>query len=162
MNIVARISAADGYRAALAAMLVVLTVATEPQESCGQSPAPQSDPAATSEPKQPPADFAAQLDALHEKARKARDKKDFSQVEELRLERLALAKDSSGKSAWIAGAQAIAEADALIAARKLPIFSSRNVVAAAWAGLPSNSTRPCLVPHDAYLAALGGRTRDKN
>ncbi|MEI8229367.1 MAG: hypothetical protein WCH77_14050, partial [Planctomycetota bacterium] len=114
MNIVARISAADGYRLALAAMLVVLTVATGPQEAHGQSPAPQSDPAATSEPKQPPADFAAQLDVLHEKARKARDEKDFSQVEELRLERLALAKDSSDKSPWIAGAQAIAEADTLI------------------------------------------------
>jgi hypothetical protein len=49
-----------------------------------------------------------------------------------------------------------ATADALIAASKLPIFSSRNVVAAAWAGLPDNATRPCLIPHDAYMTALAG------
>ena len=49
-----------------------------------------------------------------------------------------------------------ATADALIAANKLPIFSSRNVVAAAWAVLPDNATRPCVIPHDAYMAALAG------
>jgi hypothetical protein len=49
-----------------------------------------------------------------------------------------------------------AAADALNAAGKLPIFSSRNVVARAWAGLPDSATRPCVVPHDAYLAALEG------
>ena len=49
-----------------------------------------------------------------------------------------------------------ATADALNAANKLPIFSSRNVLSQAWAGLPDNATRPCLVPHDAYFAALAG------
>ena len=49
-----------------------------------------------------------------------------------------------------------ATADALNAANKLPIFSSRNVVSQAWAGLPDNATRPCVAPHDAYLAALDG------
>ena len=49
-----------------------------------------------------------------------------------------------------------AAADALNAADKLPIFSSRNVVSQAWAGLPVNATRPCVIPHDAYLAALEG------
>lgn len=49
-----------------------------------------------------------------------------------------------------------ATADALNAAGKLPIFSSRNLVSQAWAGLPDNATRPCVVPHDAYMSALAG------
>ena len=108
MNIVARISAADGYGVVLPALLAMLLALAGPDQAPGQNDVPKS-PAADAE-----APFEAQLDALHEKARRARDEEDFSQVEELRLERLALAKDSSGKSAWIAGAQAIAEADALI------------------------------------------------
>ena len=108
MNIVARISAADGYRVVLPALLAVLLALAGPGEALGQNDVPKS-PATDVE-----APFEAQLDALHEQARKARDEKDFSRLEDLRLERLALAKDSSGKSAWIAGAQAIAEADALI------------------------------------------------
>ena len=49
-----------------------------------------------------------------------------------------------------------ATADALAAARKWPIFSSQNVLAAAWEGLPADAPRPCVVPHDAYAAALEG------
>jgi hypothetical protein len=49
-----------------------------------------------------------------------------------------------------------ATADALNAAGKLPIFSSRNVASRAWEGLPENATRPCVIPHDAYMAALDG------
>ena len=108
MNIVARISAADGYRVVLPALLAVLLALAGPGEALGQNDVPKS-PATDVE-----APFEAQLDALHEQARKARDEKDFSRLEDLRLERLALAKDSSGKSAWIAGSKAIAEADALI------------------------------------------------
>lgn len=47
-------------------------------------------------------------------------------------------------------------ADALIAANKWPIFSSKNLLAAAWEGLPALAKRPCVVPHDAYAAALDG------
>ena len=47
-------------------------------------------------------------------------------------------------------------ADALLAARKWPIFSSKNLLAAAWQGLPAGAPRPCVVPHDAYAAALAG------
>jgi hypothetical protein len=46
--------------------------------------------------------------------------------------------------------------DALAAAGVVAILSSDNVVSAAWEGLPANATRPCVVPHDAYLAALAG------
>ena len=49
-----------------------------------------------------------------------------------------------------------AAADALNAAGTLPIFSSRNLLSQAWAGLPDNATRPCVLPHDAYAAALAG------
>ena len=49
-----------------------------------------------------------------------------------------------------------ATADALAAAGKWPIFSSKNLLAAAWAGLPAAARRPCVVPHDAYFAALRG------
>jgi hypothetical protein len=47
-------------------------------------------------------------------------------------------------------------ADTLNAARKWPIFSSKNILAAAWEGLPADARRPCVVPHDAYAAALEG------
>ena len=47
-------------------------------------------------------------------------------------------------------------ADALVAAGKWPIFSSKNLLAAAWAGLPADAKRPCVIPHDAYFAALRG------
>ena len=49
-----------------------------------------------------------------------------------------------------------ATADALGAAGKWPIFSSKNLLAAAWAGLPAGAPRPCVVPHDAYFQALAG------
>ena len=49
-----------------------------------------------------------------------------------------------------------ATADALVAAGKWPIFSSKNLLAAAWAGLPASAPRPCVVPHDAFAAALAG------
>lgn len=45
-------------------------------------------------------------------------------------------------------------ADALLAAGKVPIFSSKNLLAAAWVGLPATAPRPCVVPHDGYAAAL--------
>lgn len=47
-----------------------------------------------------------------------------------------------------------ATADALVAAHKWPLFSSKNLLAAAWAGLPDTARRPCVVPHDAFAAAL--------
>jgi len=49
-----------------------------------------------------------------------------------------------------------ATADALNAANKWPIFSSKNLLDAAWAGLPASATRPCVAPHDAFAAALAG------
>ena len=49
-----------------------------------------------------------------------------------------------------------ATADALSAVGKWPIFSSKNLLTAAWAGLPASQPRPCVVPHDAYAAALAG------
>jgi len=49
-----------------------------------------------------------------------------------------------------------ATADALNAADKWPIFSSKNLLTAAWDGLPATAKRPCVVPHDAYAAALAG------
>jgi len=49
-----------------------------------------------------------------------------------------------------------ATADALARAGKWPVFSSKNLLAAAWAGLPAAARRPCVVPHDAYAAALAG------
>jgi hypothetical protein len=45
-------------------------------------------------------------------------------------------------------------ASTLNAAGMWPIFSSKNVLEAAWQGLPLNSHRPCLLPHDPYFAAL--------
>ena len=49
-----------------------------------------------------------------------------------------------------------ATADALNAANKWPIFSSKNLLSAAWAGLPASAARPCIAPHDAFAAALAG------
>jgi hypothetical protein len=49
-----------------------------------------------------------------------------------------------------------ATADALNAAGKLPIFSSKNILSQAWVGLPDKAKRPCVAPHDAYAAALAG------
>lgn len=49
-----------------------------------------------------------------------------------------------------------ATADALGAAGKWPIFSSKNLLAAAWEGLPAAAPRPCVIPHDAYFQALAG------
>ena len=49
-----------------------------------------------------------------------------------------------------------ATADALMAAGKWPIFSSKNLREEAWGGLPANASRPCVVPGDAYAAALEG------
>ena len=49
-----------------------------------------------------------------------------------------------------------ATADALAKAGKWPIFSSKNLLAAAWAGLPDAARRPCVQPHDAFAAALRG------
>ena len=70
---------------------------------------------------EPPVGLDATLQALHEKARDAREKRDFGRVEELRIERLsALAATAASdtkeaaESPWVAGAKAIAEADSLI------------------------------------------------
>ena len=49
-----------------------------------------------------------------------------------------------------------ATADALGAAGKWPIFSSKNLREQAWQGLPASAARPCVVPGDAYAAALRG------
>ena len=49
-----------------------------------------------------------------------------------------------------------ATVDALNAAGIAPILSSKNLLARAWDGLALNATRPCVVPHDAYFAALSG------
>ena len=49
-----------------------------------------------------------------------------------------------------------ASADALAAAGKWPIFSTKNLLEKAWVGLPANVTRPCVIPGDAYAAALQG------
>ena len=51
------------------------------------------------------------LKDIHSKAIKARDAKDFSQVEKLRLERLQILQASRAESPWTAGYQAIMEAD---------------------------------------------------
>lgn len=70
---------------------------------------------------EPQADLEATLQSLHEEAKLAREKRDFARVEELRIKRLsALEAAASGEakkaaeSPWVAGAKAIAEADALI------------------------------------------------
>ena len=54
------------------------------------------------------------LKDIHSKAIKARDAKDFSQVEKLRLERLQILQASRAESPWTAGYKAIMEADKLI------------------------------------------------
>lgn len=51
-----------------------------------------------------------------------------------------------------------ATADALAAAGKWPIFSSKNLREEAWQGLPAKAIRPCVVPGNAYAAALEGAT----
>ena len=47
-----------------------------------------------------------------------------------------------------------ATAEALIAAGKYPIFSAKNLLDAAFAGLPPTTPRPCVIPHDGFAAAL--------
>jgi hypothetical protein len=47
-------------------------------------------------------------------------------------------------------------ADMLNAAGIWPILSSKNVLTAAWHGLPPKSHRPCLLPHDDYFNAMRG------
>ena len=54
------------------------------------------------------------------------------------------------------GGDSEATADALGAAGKWPIFSSKNLLAAAWEGLPAAAPRPCVIPHDAFFEALAG------
>lgn len=82
-------------------------------------------PTAMAEPDSPPATLDAQLMALHDNARLAREKREFAKVEDLRLERLALlaaaaAGDdkTAAKSPWVAGAKAISEADSLVKAMR--------------------------------------------
>lgn len=50
-----------------------------------------------------------------------------------------------------------ATADALGLAGKWPIFSSKNLLEAAWEGLPGSAKRPCVIPHDAFFDALAGK-----
>jgi hypothetical protein len=79
-------------------------------------------PSALAKPDEPPASLEAQLATLHESARAAREKREFSQVEQLRLDRLTLLEaaaagdDKAAKSPWVVGVKAINEADSLIKA----------------------------------------------
>jgi hypothetical protein len=79
-------------------------------------------PSALAKPDEPPASLEAQLATLHESARAAREKREFSQVEQLRLDRLTLLEaaaagdDNAAKSPWVVGVKAINEADSLIKA----------------------------------------------
>jgi hypothetical protein len=73
----------------------------------------------------PPASLKAQLAAVHENARDAREKRQFARVEQLRLERLALLESAArgddkaaATSPWVAGAIAITKADSLIKAMR--------------------------------------------
>jgi hypothetical protein len=82
-------------------------------------------PTATAEPDKAPESVEAQLATLHDNARVAREKREFTRVEDLRLERLALLSaaassddKTAAKSPWVAGAKAIAEADSLIKAMR--------------------------------------------
>jgi hypothetical protein len=60
------------------------------------------------------------------------------------------AADFTAKLPALAGTAAV-----LAAARVWPIFSSKNLLDAAFAGLPPSTPRPCVLPGDSYFAALG-------
>ena len=49
-----------------------------------------------------------------------------------------------------------ATAEALAAAGKVAIFSSKNMLAASWEGLQPPEQPPCVMPEDGYLKALSG------
>jgi hypothetical protein len=118
MSIVARVS---GW----ARLLLVLTVlGAALQSAVGRS-------------QEPPVGLDATLQALHDKARDARGKRDFGRVEELRIERLsALASTAASdtketaESPWVAGAKAIAEADSLI--KGMQYEKACELLKAAW------------------------------
>lgn len=76
---------------------------------------------AKAEPDEAPSSLDEQLAAIHQKARAAREKRDFARIEQLRLDRLALLEaaataddKATAKSPWVAGMQAINEADSAI------------------------------------------------
>jgi len=131
-----------------------------PPPPAAEAPAAQQ-PAAQPRAAEPAPALADQLDALHKQAREARGKKDFAEVERLRLERRRLIAGSSEATRWKQGLAAIDKAREAVA--RMQYAQACAALQAAWQPFAATSARQAVfgdVAMELFLAHEAARMVD--